>query len=91
MDLSFQGDSDFDVLVDRSKKDKVDFILTKFNGKRFSAVNIGIYPGVEDWYIFDENSGMDFSSTSSLSDNHWKTICERICITLGKTYIRYGH
>src|SRR5699024_1506517 len=57
---SFNGDTDFDILVDHNKKTEIDLILSEFNCKQFSPVGIGIYPGVEDWYVFDSNTGKMF-------------------------------
>src|SRR5699024_2503105 len=57
---SFNGDTDFDVLVDPECKAKSDIILTELNCKKFEPVGIGIYPGVENWYVFDNGSGKLF-------------------------------
>jgi len=60
LDESFNGDTDFDILIDHNKKTEVDIVLSQFDCKRFTPVGIGIYPGVEDWYAFDPVTGKMF-------------------------------
>lgn len=57
---SFQGISDFDILVDSRFKKEVDSVLIKHNCKRFEPEYIGYYPGVENWLAFDVKSGKIF-------------------------------
>jgi len=60
VDRSFDGFSDFDVLVDNSKKEVVHQVLIYNGCKRFEPEYIGSYPGVENWFAFDENTGKIF-------------------------------
>jgi len=57
LNLSFQNRADFDVLIDKSRIIDVERIISKCNGKRHNPVHIGYYPSVDNWLIFDENSG----------------------------------
>lgn len=58
LDESFAGKSDFDVLADRNKKNKINIILTENGGKRFESPKINNYPGIENWLVFDEKTGI---------------------------------
>jgi len=51
------GDTDLDVLFDAKQKKKVEEIFKKNSFKRFEPKKIGAYPGVENWYGFDEKTG----------------------------------
>lgn len=55
---SFSGKGDFDVLVDKTQISELSPVLSDFNAKSFSKVRYGIYPGVENWLFFDEESGI---------------------------------
>lgn len=55
---SFDGRGDFDVLVDSSRVSEIEHIISTHNGKRFNPSRLGRYPGVDNWMIFDENSGI---------------------------------
>lgn len=55
---SFNGKADFDVLVDKKKLLDTEIILSSIKGKRFNPVRYGRYPGVDNWIIFDEESGI---------------------------------
>ncbi len=57
---SFQGKADFDVLVDKRRIDTIENIIISLHGKRHNPVHIGSYPGVDNWLIFDENTGVVF-------------------------------
>lgn len=55
---SFEGKADFDVLVDRARLTDVEIILSQNNGKRFNPVTYGRYPGVDNWIVFDDETGI---------------------------------
>lgn len=57
---NYIGNSDFDILISPENKAQCDAILTTFNCKKFEPVGIGNYPGVENWYVFDEDIGVIF-------------------------------
>ena len=58
LDLSFAGKADFDVLVDKKRLVEIEQILSANNAKRHNPVRFGQYPGVDNWLVFDETSGM---------------------------------
>lgn len=60
LDESFNGDTDFDIIVDFSDKDKCESILLNYNCKQFEPEWIGRYPGVENWLAFDPDTGKIF-------------------------------
>ncbi len=55
---SFEGRGDFDVLADPLKLPEAERILLEHQGKRHNPVRFGQYPGVDNWLIFDEETGM---------------------------------
>ena len=55
---SFEGRGDFDVLVDRHKLKEIEQILLSLKAKRFNPMRYGNYPGVDNWLLFDENTGI---------------------------------
>lgn len=55
---SFEGKADFDVLVDKKRISDVEIIISSNNGKRFNPVKYGRYPGVDNWIIFDDETGI---------------------------------
>lgn len=55
---SFEGKSDFDILVDPRDKKRCEEILLRFQCKQYEPVIIGAYPGVENWMAFDYNTGV---------------------------------
>ena len=55
---SFLGMTDFDVLVDKEKIDRVTVILTEIGAKRFESPYINNYPGIENWLVFDPQTGI---------------------------------
>ena len=55
---SFDGRGDFDVLIDPARVQDVERIITQHNGKRFNPPRLGRYPGVDNWLIFDSESGV---------------------------------
>ena len=55
---NFEGKADFDILVDKNKIDEIETLIIKNNGKRFNPYNYGRYPGVDNWLIYDEKSGI---------------------------------
>lgn len=57
LDDSFLGDGDFDILIDSQRLYDVERILSSNNGKRFNSFYYGRYPGVDNWLIFDEETG----------------------------------
>ena len=58
LDDSFAGRGDFDVLVDKEKITQVESIIISCNGRRHNPEYIGNYPGVDNWLIFDDESGV---------------------------------
>lgn len=57
LDDSFLGDGDFDVLINSNKLYAAERVLSLHNGKRFNSFYYGRYPGVDNWLIFDEETG----------------------------------
>lgn len=57
---SFDGISDFDILVDYKQSKECKKILLDNNCKQFEPLYIGDYPSVENWIAFDKNSGKIF-------------------------------
>lgn len=55
---SFSGKGDFDVLVDKSEIVKVEELILAHNGKRHNPTTVGNYVGVDNWLVFDENTGI---------------------------------
>lgn len=55
---SFNGKGDFDVLVDRTEIIKVEELILSHNGKRHNPTTVGNYVGVDNWLVFDENTGL---------------------------------
>ena len=58
LDESFAGPGDFDVLADEGRITDIERIIGAHNGKRYNPVRIGRYPGVDNWLIFDRESGI---------------------------------
>lgn len=58
LDESFEGKGDFDVLVDKMRLIEIEQIIESYNGKRHNPVRFGQYPGVDNWLIFDEETGI---------------------------------
>lgn len=58
LDESFEGKADFDVLVDKSRLEDIEVILSTSNGKRYNPVKYGRYPGVDNWIILDNETGI---------------------------------
>ncbi len=57
LEAGLDGDTDLDVLFDVSQKEKVEKIYRNLNFKQFEPTKIGTYPGVHNWYGFDETTG----------------------------------
>lgn len=57
LDLSFQAKADFDVLVDKRYQSEVTRALIECDAKEFNKPRYGVYPGVANWLLFDEDSG----------------------------------
>jgi len=57
LNAGLSGETDLDILIAAKCKQKSDAILTELNFKRFEPVNIGGYPGVVNWYGFDNKTG----------------------------------
>lgn len=55
---SFEGRSDFDVLVDFNKVRETTSLLLEIGAKRFESPCINNYPGIENWLVFDEKTGI---------------------------------
>lgn len=55
---SFEGRSDFDVLVDFKKTRETALVLLEVGAKRFESPCINNYPGIENWLVFDEKTGI---------------------------------
>lgn len=58
LNMSFAGKGDFDVLVDRGRLADVEAALISLHAKRFNKVRYGVYPGVDNWLLFDEETGL---------------------------------
>lgn len=58
LDESFEGKSDFDVLADEKYKSRINVILSENNAKRFESPKINNYPGIENWLVFDNETGI---------------------------------
>lgn len=54
---SFEGRADFDVLVDKNRISDIERLIIEHHGKRHNPAHIGVYPGVDNWLVFDEESG----------------------------------
>lgn len=57
---SFAGKGDFDVLVDRTRQVEIERILLDCGAKRHNTIRYGNYPGVDNWMVFDDVSGILF-------------------------------
>ena len=57
LEMSFSGKADFDVLVDKNRISDIETILLANNGKRHNPIRFGQYPCVDNWLIFDEDTG----------------------------------
>lgn len=55
---SFAGKGDFDVLVDKNKICNVESIILVNQGRRHNPDKIGDYPGVDNWLVFDDETGI---------------------------------
>ncbi len=58
IDESFEGRSDFDILADRDRQSAVTEILISFGARRFESPVLNNYPGIQNWLIFDDKSGI---------------------------------
>ena len=58
LNMSFAGKGDFDILVDKRRLADVEKTLTECGAKRFNKVRYGVYPGVDNWLLFDKESGL---------------------------------
>ncbi len=58
LDESFAGKGDFDVLADKNRLGEIEKIILSHNGKRHNPVHYGIYPGVDNWLVFDSETGL---------------------------------
>lgn len=58
LDKSFEGKADFDVLVEKDRICDVERLIIENNGKRHNPDHIGSYPGVDNWLVFDELTGI---------------------------------
>lgn len=57
LDFSFNETGDFDVLVNSDKIDQVYEVLLNLNAKQMNTDSIKKYPGVDNWLLFDDESG----------------------------------
>lgn len=57
LDDSFLGKGDFDVLVRSNHLVLAEEIILRNNGKRYNSFYYGRYPGVDNWLLFDNNTG----------------------------------
>ena len=55
--LSVEGDTDFDILVDRMSSCAYEKSLLQLGFKRFNSQDFSRYPGVDDWLGFDPETG----------------------------------
>ena len=60
LEESLINKADYDVLVEKRRILDVERIITENNGKRHNPPHIGNYPGVDNWLVFDDNSGEIF-------------------------------
>ena len=58
LDKSFAGKGDFDILVDKRRLSDVERTLIECGAKRFNKPRYGVYPGVDNWLLFDTESGL---------------------------------
>lgn len=58
LDSSFEGNGDFDVLVDPMYIAQAESSIARHGGKRFNPPRLGRYPGVDNWMLLDEESGV---------------------------------
>jgi hypothetical protein len=58
LDKSFMGKADFDVLVDPLFLPSAQELILRFGGKRHNNIRFGNYPGVDNWLIFDKDTGV---------------------------------
>lgn len=54
---SVDGDTDFDILIDRMESQKYERCLLSLDFKRFNSSVHSSYPGVDDWLGFDFKTG----------------------------------
>lgn len=57
LDYSFEKTGDFDVLVDPLRQSDVCSALLSLHAKQMNTVNDKRYPGVDNWLLFDPQSG----------------------------------
>ena len=57
LDLSLEGDTDFDLLIARDSSAVYEQCLMSMGFKRFNSQDYGRYPGVDDWLGFDFDTG----------------------------------
>jgi|GEM_PF-2636527 len=60
LNASFEGESDFDILLDTHRHFEIENILLKHKCKRFEPEYIGSYPSVMNWIAFDSETGKLF-------------------------------
>lgn len=58
LDYSFEGKGDFDVLIDHMRIADAERIISSHSGKRFNPPRLGRYPGVDNWMILDQETGI---------------------------------
>ncbi len=57
LELSFFGNADFDVLIDKRRLNDAQEIFLKAGGKKFNTIPEKCYSGVDNWLIFDPMDG----------------------------------
>lgn len=58
LDKSFLGKADFDILVEKKRLAEIENILISKQAKRCIPVKRQIYPGVDNWLLFDAHTGI---------------------------------
>lgn len=56
LNFSFEGTGDFDILVDKNRKGEIEDSIKECNGTKYNQT-FGNYPGVDNWLVFDSESG----------------------------------
>ncbi len=60
LDKSFEGKADFDVLIDRLRLSDAERVIFEKGGKRHNNPDFGNYPGVDNYLVFDPETGLIF-------------------------------
>lgn len=58
LEYSFNDKGDFDVLVDSKNIDEMNIVLSSLQAKQVNTINDKKYPGVDNWLLFDAETGI---------------------------------